>query len=176
MVIIIKKLILLACFTMPLSVFAGTASVLTPLPTKDSFNCRTSCTKRTCSSQLTIATACVSWCAPEDYEGCWQGAMDTINFQTKLTQNNIDSSVMNSESFLKRYARLLPTTKSNLSMLFQKALMMAQQKNKTEPIAHELTETTAKLRLSAGPVALNELNAIHHEEQKELRSVWTRVP
>lgn len=176
MVIIIKKIILCACFGVLFSGVSMAASVLTSVPAKDGFNCTSSCTKRTCSSQLTTATACVAWCAPEDYESCWQGAVETINFQKTLSQSNIDSPTMRNEPFLKRYATLLPTTKSNLFNLFEKALKMAQLKSKKEPIPDTLTKATAKLRLSAGPRALEELQTIHYQEQKELRNVFTRVP
>lgn len=176
MVIIIKKVILCACFSVLFSNVSMATSFLTSVPAKDGFNCKASCTKRTCSSQLTTATACVAWCAPEDYGSCWQSAVNTINFQKTLSQNNIDSPTMRNKPFLKRYETLVPITKSNLYSLFEKALEMAQLKNKKEPIPDTLTKATAELRLSAGPPALEELRTIHDQEQKELRNVFTRVP
>jgi hypothetical protein len=176
MVNIIKKLIIVTYCVTPISSFADLMSLRAPVPTKEGFNCDVSCKKSTCSSQLNTAAACVAWCAAEDYEGCWKGAIETIDFQKTLTANTGRSHITDHKAFLDPHAKLSPARKKDLYLLFQQALEISQSHKNNKHVPETLTKKMAEQRLNKGPEVLNELQTIHHEEEKELRGALTRVP
>lgn len=177
MVTIIKKLIITTCSIVSVSSFAAVMPLRTSVPLKEGFDCNRSCTKSTCSSDLNTAAACVAWCGAEEYQGCWQGAVDTIKFQETLIRDAINSPLKYHETFLKLYGKLSPAVKKDLLQLFQNALSIAKAHHKQSMVPEKLTQTIAKRRLDVGLMILKELQAIHHEQEKELRGVFgTQVP
>lgn len=139
--------------------FQSVAGGFNKLPQRNTFDCSSTCSPISCSSNLEAAAYCAAWCS-RNFQGCWKGASESINFYEKLKGQNSDvPAAVGHAQFIEKYQELSELAQRD----FQQALNLLQ----TQPTV----AATEEAQRIMDKHVLKELQDRHHEKQKERAGV-----